>query len=372
MHHSAEYGVAAHWKYKQSALTPNLEWLNELKTQNEQSENVEEFYEFAKNDLYSEDIAVYSPKGDLFTLPRGATVLDFAYAVHTEIGDYAQAALVNKHKSPLLSELKNGDIINIITSNEPIYRCSWVNSVKTSKAKNAIISNCKTKIKNIDKKIAINLLLSVFGIRKQRLLELLRLENFKKIYLAASDVEYLQEVINHLKKYLIHQKILPPILRQKFLLRKQIVGNIEIHSIHKINSVLFDYCCHPKKGDDIVGFRRFSEVTVHHKLCSNAAKRLEKNESTVFVKWSNERSPNYQIIVSIENYRGSLAKFLQDLAKMGINILTIDFGKSETSQADYFKLVVELDKKSDKDDIRQRIASRYKLIDFSAVDDIYK
>jgi len=103
MHKLAEYGVAAHWKYKDGNDSVNLEWLESL---NFQKESVEEFYELAKSDLFSEDITVFSPKGDYYTLPKGSTALDFAYAIHSEVGATATEALVNKQKTSLLTILK--------------------------------------------------------------------------------------------------------------------------------------------------------------------------------------------------------------------------------------------------------------------------
>jgi GTP diphosphokinase / guanosine-3',5'-bis(diphosphate) 3'-diphosphatase len=98
MHATAELGVAAHWKYKSGGNNPiSLDWLHNLQYQNE---SVEAFYELIKNDLFSEDISVFSPKGKPFTLPRGAVALDFAYAVHTEIGDSSEGCLINKEKPP--------------------------------------------------------------------------------------------------------------------------------------------------------------------------------------------------------------------------------------------------------------------------------
>ena len=128
MHRLAEYGVAAHWKYKDGGSGVNLEWLESLHYQNE---SVEEFYELAKSDLFSEDITVFSPKGDYFTLPKGSVALDFAYAIHSEVGANAIGALVNKHKSSLLTVLKNGDIVKILKANDVHLHCSWLDTVKT-------------------------------------------------------------------------------------------------------------------------------------------------------------------------------------------------------------------------------------------------
>ncbi|TEY14147.1 bifunctional (p)ppGpp synthetase/guanosine-3',5'-bis(diphosphate) 3'-pyrophosphohydrolase, partial [Campylobacter sp. CH185] len=105
-----------------------------------------------------EDVAVYSPKGEIFTLPRGATVLDFAYEVHTKVGLHAKSAYVNRIKVPLLTELKNGDIVRVVTSNDKFYRCSWIDSVKTGKAKASIREFCKQKIREINLASSINML----------------------------------------------------------------------------------------------------------------------------------------------------------------------------------------------------------------------
>jgi len=373
MHKTAEYGVAAHWKYKSGGLNPKLEWLNDLKSQNDEIENIEEFYEIAKDNLYSEDIAVFSPKGDIFTLPRGATVLDFAYEVHTEVGIYAKEAFVNKQKVPLLTELKNGDIIRIITSGEPKYRCSWVNSVKTGKARNAIASNCRAKIKEINHKIAIDILVSVFNVREQKLLRWLKKENLDaKVYKTAIDSIYLQDVVNALKKYPMSDKVLFPLLKiDRYKIKKQKFDNIVIYSHQNISNVLFDYCCHPKRGDDILGFKKGNDVTVHHKFCERAATLMEQKEQMVFVKWTKEAPDRFKLIVSLENKRGSLATFLQYLAKMQVNLITIELGKSEEGHADYFEMIIELPDK-DMNSARDKLKSRYRVIEFVSVNDVYK
>jgi GTP diphosphokinase / guanosine-3',5'-bis(diphosphate) 3'-diphosphatase len=373
MHKTAEYGVAAHWKYKTGGLNPKLEWLNDLKTQNDEIDNIEEFYEIAKDNLYSEDIAVFSPKGDIFTLPRGASVLDFAYEVHTEVGLYAQEGHVNKQKVPLLTELHNGDIVRIITSKEAHFRCSWVKSVKTGKARNAIISHCKAKIKEINQKAALNILSSIFNVREGKLIRWLKKENLSdKVFKTAVDSIYLQDVVNALKKYLRGDKLLLPLLKiDRHKVKKQKFDNIVIYSHFNISSVLFDYCCHPKRGDDIIGFKKGNDVIVHHKLCERAASFMKNKETMVFVKWTREAPERYKLIVSLENKRGSLAGFLQFLAKMQVNLVTIELGKSEERTADFFELIIELPDKN-MDSAREKLLTKYRVIEFVSVNDAYK
>ena len=164
MHKTAEYGLAAHWKYKHSgAVAVKTDWLKDISQIDEHEKTPEDLYEFAKDSLYVEDIAVYSPTGRIFTLPRGATALDYAYEIHSEVGLHASEAYINKIKVPLLTELKNGDIVRIITGDEPKLRCSWLNSVKTGKARVTIRNYCRQKLREINEKVARKIISAIFS-----------------------------------------------------------------------------------------------------------------------------------------------------------------------------------------------------------------
>ncbi len=371
MHKTAEFGVAAHWKYKgHEGLSPKLEWLHDMKLQKEGDKNIQELYELIKDDLYSEDISVFSPKGEVFTLPRAATVLDFAYAVHTDIGNHAKTAYVNKQKTPLLTELKNGDIIKIVTSSELQIRCSWIPSVKTAKAKEAMRLNCKQKLKELNTKTAINILLGIFNIKYKKLMQILESENLlKNIHKSTTSKIHLQEDIYHVRKAINKSRKIP--LFKSYKLKKQRLDNIVLYSTQNYSKVMFDYCCHPKRGDDIVGFKKGSEVLIHHKFCSNAAKMMDEFKPMVFVGWAKSRSNKYKLIVSIENKRGSLALFLQFLAKMEINLLTIELSKSENALVDFFNLVVELPERN-REKIKEKVMQKYNTIEFVPLEDAYK
>ena len=373
MDKTAEFGLAAHWKYKSGGLNPKLDWLDELKNQNDEIENIEEFYQIAKDNLYSEDIAVFSPKGDIFSLPRGATVLDFAYEVHTEVGIFAKEAYVNKQKVPLLSELKNGDIVKIITSRDPKYRCSWIKSVKTGKAINAIRTSCRQKIRDINQKIAINLLKNTFHAKEYKILDWLEKENLtKKVFKITTDSVYFKDVVNALKKYSKADSLIFPLLKfDRYKIKKQKFENIVVYSSQSISNVFFDFCCHPKRGDDIMGFKKGNQVFVHHKLCDRAYRLLEEDATMVFVKWTRDAPERYKLIVSLENKRGALARFLAYLAKMQINLVTIELGKSEEGHVDFFEMILELPDKS-VNSIRNNLKSKYSVIEFVSVNDVYK
>ncbi len=375
MHKTAEYGVASHWKYKgHEGLSPKLKWLDDLRTQSEIGENIEHMYQLAKDDLYSADISVYSPKGDVFNLPRGATALDFAYAVHTEIGDHTKAAYINKKRSPLLTELRNGDIVRIELSSEKILRCTWIDSVKTAKAKNAMRINCNQKRKELDTQTAVNILLGIFNLKYENLKPMLEsTDACKNIYKSATDLQHLQENIYQLKKKILSNSKFIPLISpfKKYTLKKQKFDNIVIYTTSHYNQVLFDYCCHPKRGDEIVGFKKANTATIHHKFCTHANEKILEHHPMVFVRWSYDTPDHYKLIVSIENKKGSLASFLLYLAKIGVDLITINLSKSENTHADYFEMVVDVPHKS-KEALFNHTKQNFKIIDFSLLNDAYK
>ncbi len=379
MHKTAEFGVAAHWKYKSSGKNPSLDWLNDLyPIKNEQhanpEDNIEEFYEYAKGSLYSEDIAVFSPKGDIYTLSRGAIVLDYAYEIHTEVGLRAKEAYINGARVPLLTELKNGDVVQIVTGEEKKARCSWINIVKTPKAKSAIRQNCRQQTKEINIKSALNILATIFNVRKRKVLYWLENENLsKKISRSAKDVFYLKDIVNALKKYPRSDKVLFPLLKiDRYRLRRQKFDNIVVFSNQKIDNVEFDYCCHPRREDDIVGIKQAHTVTIHHKLCSKAVGLIDKDCEMTFVRWSLDKLHRYKLIVSIENKRGSLASFLFYLARMEVNLVTIKLEKSDEGDLDYFEFIIELTNKANPAQVERKIKDRYSLVQFVSLDDVYK
>lgn len=372
MHKTAEYGVAAHWRYKHGgSFMPSVNnWLKELK-EDESKSAPEDFYEYAKDSLYVEDIAVYSPAGRPFTLPRGATALDYAYEIHSEIGLHAKEAYVNKLKVPLLTELKNGDIVQIITGDEPKYRCSWLDNVKTGKARATIRAHCRQKLKDINIAIAHKILSAIFDIDNDKLNQWLEAENYKKnIFKIATDSVFLQDVVNTLKKYPRKEKIFG--FSSKYEIKKQKCDNIVIYSNFKINRAMFDYCCNPKRGDDILGFRSNHSVIVHHKLCERASKLMANGDEMIFVKWAKNAPNRYKIILNIENKRGSLASFLNDLAKQNMDLVTITLNEGgEEESVEYFELIAQTQQDADVGAIRERLKDKYKIIEWNSLADAY-
>jgi GTP pyrophosphokinase len=369
MHKTAELGVAAHWKYKSGGNNVKLDWLDALQYQNE---SAEEFYDLIKNDLYSEDISVFSPTGDVFTLPRGAVALDFAYAVHTAVGNKALSALVNKNKSSLLTELNNGDIVKIITGESEVPRCSWLNAVKTSKAKTNMRLICNARLKEIDSKIAINIIATIMNLNHSRVKEWLERNSCNNYVNVVHDVEHLKNLIaKYTKEISQNSRFQRFLANRRFKVKKFTMAGLEIYSSTHISNVVFDYCCHPKSGDEIMAFLDKSKVHVHHKMCSNALEKLNANEPMVFIRWAKRKLYKYKLIASLHNEKGALAEFLTYLVKLDIDIHSIELGKNSGDYTKFCELEFET-KEADINAFRAKIDSKIKVIDLVQTNDAYK
>jgi len=370
MHRLAEYGVAAHWKYKDGANSVNLDWLESL---HYQSESVEEFYELAKSDLFSEDITVFSPKGDYYTLPKGSTALDFAYAVHSEVGKNAIDALVNKRRASLLSVLKNGDIVRIIKDNKPHLHCSWLDTVKTSKAKNGIRSMCKARLKESDTLSAYNILSTLFDLEKKEVVSIVESLNLtESIYKLPSQLDYYKDTIHKIAEFIGAKEVrFWEILKKGY--KKPFTKEIEhfcFFTNKSIDSIEFDYCCHPKAGDQIVAFYKDAKVIIHHKLCSKAYDMIKSGYRMVWVSWRGAKLSKYRLIVSLQNKKGVLADVLKVLSDLDLNILSIELGIQSSESAEYCQ--IEVESLENKKAVLEEKLSRYiKLIEITNLDDAY-
>jgi len=372
MHKTAEFGIAAHWRYKegreQKAPKVNLEWLESLQYQND---SVEEFYSLAKGDLFVDDIAVFSPDGDTYTLPRDSVALDFAYAVHSHIGDKAVSALVNKRKASLLTRLKNGDIVRIFTDKNAKVRCSWYNNVMTSKAKDGIRSACNQKIKECNRLASINIVTELIHNCRgevepteiERLFEECTLKD--NAYKMASNRDIYKEVSAKLLERLSLNRVdcEPPkeFTKEHF----KLIANREIENVE------FDYCCHPKTGDEIVAFVEEDRVVIHHKLCQQAFKLMSERRPMVFVRWAEEKMARYQLIISLQNRQGVLAELLHKLANLDLNVLSIELGIKSSESAEFCKLEVESKEQNPKR-LEEKLSKKLKLIEIISLNDAYK
>ncbi len=370
MHKTAELGVAAHWKYKGGESNINLDWVNNLQVQ---GDTIEEFYELVKNDLYSEDILIFSPNGDPFTLPRGAVVLDFAYAVHTEVGNRAVACMINKTKATLLTELKNGDLVSIETSTDEITRCSWIDTVKTSRAKTNMRLICKQRLNHINTLSGINILSTVLQLNQPRIIEWLDTNKLMEaVCKTAFDSDHLKLLVkSYLEDIQKNSRFQGFLKRHKFKLKQYTFGSVEISSNSSINDMVFDYCCHPKVGDEIIAFKVGNKAHIHHKLCQHAYELIEDEVPMLSAHWSTQKVFHYHLIASLHNTKGALARFLQDLAKMEIDLISIELGKEQKSHVHYCEIEMQ-SLEGDLTKLRKRIDAKYKIIQLIRTDDAYR
>ena len=371
MHETAELGIAAHWKYKNDKEEyKEVNWINEIATNNSLEENDNElaFYEYAKDSLYVEDIAVYSPKGEIFTLPRGSTALDFAFEVHSQIGLKASHAYINRVKSPLLTTLKNGDIVRIEVNDNAKPKCSWLDSVKTARAKAVIKSYCKQRVASIDQKVGVKILQTVFNTDEEKINSWIEKENqSKNIKKCANDHVILIKTINNLKKYA--KRIW---LVRNYNLKKQRIENLVIYSNYKSSSIDFDYCCNPKRGDEIVAFKHGHSITIHNKLCDRANKLMEEPDSKmVLIKWSKQAPKKYKMIFSLENKKGALLNLFTELVKLDINVSTINISKNSDSLLEYFEITFEVSSEQNIENVKDRVKQKCKIYEFVSLNDAY-
>ena len=370
MHRLAEYGVAAHWKYKGGDNSVNLEWLESLHYQNE---SIEEFYELAKSDLFSEDITVFSPKGDYYTLPKGSVALDFAYAIHSEVGINATEALVNKQQASLLTILKNGDIVNILKDNKPHLHCSWLDTVKTSKAKEGIRSSCRARIKESDTLSAYNILGTLFSQESNAMKELLTSMNHNdSIYKLPVQLDYYKETIHKVADYMGTKEVrFWELLKKGY--KKPYIKELEhfrFFTNKTIDGVEFDYCCHPKDGDQIVAFYKGSKAIIHHKLCKKAYAKILEGQEMIYVSWTGSKLSRYRLTISLQNRKGILADLLTKLSTLNLNILSIELGIRNSEQAEFCQIEVESSEHK-KQELAEKISQTFKLIEIISLDDAY-
>ncbi len=366
MHKVAEYGIAAHWKYKSGVKhSPNLNWLKALEYSNE---NIEEFYSEAKEDLYSEDMVIYSPKGDTFTLPRNSTAYDYAYMIHTDVGNRAIDCFINKVRKPLLTELQSSDIVSINTTDHNIPRCSWIDMVRTNRAKKQIKILCTQREKELNEQSGKNILNTVFSKYKPFITNDYKVDSIYRIPLVLDFFKHtkktldkkIQENMNFVARFKMHST---NIKEYKF-------ENILIYSNFSIASISFEHCCHPKFGDEIVAFKELNKAIIHHKMCDKAYKKIKAEKDMLFCSWIENKLYQYKMVVSLPNTKGELAKLLTYMSQYKCYILSINFGREKHSYVQYCDIEFEIDKKN-RDEVKKLIEMRVKVIDFFSKKDAY-
>ncbi|MBV8939067.1 MAG: bifunctional (p)ppGpp synthetase/guanosine-3',5'-bis(diphosphate) 3'-pyrophosphohydrolase [Alphaproteobacteria bacterium] len=366
MHKVAEYGVAAHWTYKQGATKAQalkdgkqLKWVRELLEILEQSENPEEFLENTKLEMYHDQVFCFTPKGDIIALPRGATPVDFAYAIHSAIGDTCVGAKINGRIVPLKAQLKNGDQVEIITSKTQTPSPSWERFVVTGKARSEIRKFVRTQQKseyvNLGKAILAKTLKAEGLELSDKLIEPLLPKLNKKL---------VEDVYAEVGEGLItRQAVLDAALESrkaastgmggmlsnltKPLRRKAksdgaapmpIKGLIPGMAIH------FAKCCHPIPGDRIVGIVTTGKgITIHVMDCETLENYADSPERWISVAWDTgkEEFPHIsRIRAHISHEPAALATVTQVIAKELGNISNLKITHRST---DFFEILLDIE-----------------------------
>ncbi len=328
MDHFAESGIAAHWLYKEgedgsgNVQGRALEWLKNLLEMQQKSGSSLEFLESVKVDLFPDEIYVFTPKGDIKKLPRGATVVDFAYAVHTDVGNTCVAARIDHHMSPLGSKLYNGQTIEIISSDASRPHPSWLDFVITAKAR----TNIRHFLKSLQKTEAISL--------GQRLLkqsvaqiagrdETIPEDKMKRMldqYHLASENDLLAEIGLGNRNSSLVAKAMYEI--EDDTTGFDLSGNpLAIRGTEGM-VVSFAKCCRPVPGDAIAGFMSSGKgIVVHQRSCPNITER-SKEDRQLSVQWSEHVEGEFlaSLRVQVANQRGVLATLATTIADMASNI----------------------------------------------------
>ena len=341
MHRVAELGIAAHWRYKEGAADSDddqqFAWLRQLLEWQQQLKDPNEFLETVRVDLFADEVYVFTPQGDVIALPIGATPIDFAYAVHTEVGHRCAGAKVNKQLVPLRHRLANGDTVEIITSPHQKPRQEWLDHVVTGRARNRIRHVLKTEEVEHSRALGREILQRGLQRRRmsyERLLKSGELSSVAKA-LGHRDLDGMLQAIAYgrrgvrevARRLAGDQEEEKPNLFQRVLRVGRERSNVRVSGMGQV-LVRFGKCCSPIPGDPVEGFiTRGRGVTVHTRDCPKIF-HLDP-ERRVPVTWEDDAPETRRVKVRVvsEDRPGLLAAVSDRIGAAGLNI---DTGRIET------------------------------------------
>jgi guanosine-3',5'-bis(diphosphate) 3'-pyrophosphohydrolase len=370
MHTIADLGVAAHWQYKQNGgshtSAPEAEarqyrWLRELLEILDQASDPEEFLEHTKLNMFQDQVFCFSPKGDLIALPRDATVVDFAYAVHSDVGDTAVGAKVNGRVVPLRTVLRNGDQVEILRSKVPAPNPTWLNFVKSGRAKSCINRFIRQQQRGQYHELGKAILTKAFkehdSSATEKVLEpvvkVLKLRNADDVFVGVGEGNFTaRQVINIVfpgQKEDEADKAppLPRPHRQTTDHSKAGSGGIPIRGLIPGMAMHFAGCCHPLPGDRIVGIVTTGKgVTIHTIDCETLEQFAEQPERWLDLAWDppsdGEKAHGHvgRVNLLINNEPGALSAVTTIIAKHKGNITNLKITNRTT---DFFEMFVDIE-----------------------------
>ena len=369
MHKVAEFGIAAHWAYKESSFLSGkkanvkveedkLAWVRETLEWQSEMQNPEEFMQTLKKELFEDEVYIFTPKGAIKVLPKGSTPIDFAYQIHEQIGHHMVGCKINSKMMPIVTKLKNGDIVEIITSDQSKGPSrDWLKFVKSSRARNKILSWFKKtqREENIEKgKDLIEKELKKIGVKHDDLFKTefiqaaLNRYKFTSLEDMYSSVGFgsitpnkviarmLEEYRKSHKEDDLVEKTLEALAKEKANKTKPSQNGIIVKGIDNC-LVKLSKCCNPVPGDEIIGYiTRGRGVSVHRTDCVNAKNLLSEGNRIIDVYWNDNKKTTYS--VDIEVYANDRKGLLADIIKvLGDNKCTI---MAVTSRATREKIAI--------------------------------
>jgi GTP pyrophosphokinase len=350
MHRTAEYGIAAHWKYKEGTTKSDnfddkLTWLRQLLEWQKDLKDPKEFMESLKIDFFTDEVFVFTPKGDVIDLPNGSTPVDFAYRVHTDVGNSCVGAKVDGRIVPLDYKLKNGNIVSIITSNNTGPSRDWLKIVKSSQAKSKIRQWFKKEEKDLNLNRGKEILEREVKRQGYKPADMIKEDWLKsiagKLSLSSTDALYaglgygsvtLSQIMTKLKefykKYYINKdekdnigKNIGSTVKKDHPLAQGVI----VKGLDNIK-VRFSRCCNPVPGDEIVGYiTRGRGVSVHRADCPNI-KELRKDERFIEVEWDTQKKASYKAEIQIKasDRTGFLAEVTQKMTDSNLTVISLN------------------------------------------------
>ncbi len=377
MHKICEEGIAAHWQYKEGGKSKNqpmdkqVTWVRHLLDTQKDLKNPREFLNSFKVDLFSSEVYVFTPEGDVISLQHGSTPVDFAYAVHTDIGDHCSAAKINGKIVPLRYKLKNGDQVEIKASKTQQPNRDWLSFVKTSKARSKILNFINTREKERSLSLGTELLhkgLAEYGVDPSAVLkgkpfdEALQASGFGNFESLLASIGLGKVSTHHfIDKLLPNEKIEARRLEEsgQVKLKEKTPdhsGAIHLKCFNDDILLRVGKCCHAVPGDPIVGYiTRGRGVTVHHLDCPSLQALESESERLVDVGWGKSVKELHPVRISIvaDDKPGQLAEITQIMASCDINITQAHLRQGTNKRA-YFEFFIEI---SDLDHLNRMFAA---------------
>ena len=334
----AATGIAAHWLYKSeddnTSHSRARRWVNSLLELQQSAVNPLEFIEHVKNDLFADEVFVFTPKGEIIELPTGATAVDMAYAVHTEVGNHCSACRINNRLASLSQTLNSGDQVYIITQQEARPRAIWLNTVKTAKARSAIHHALKTHQRqdaiDLGRRMLIRTLAHI-----GTTVDDITPEQFQRLFteLHCNTMDQLLTEIG------LGKRLSSSVARLLFPGRADDVAT-HVQSPLTIDStdgtlISLARCCHPIPGDPIIGIISPGKgLVIHLDTCKNIIDSRQNPEKISEVSWSPDVTGEFPVDLSIEveSHRGIFAELANRITSMGANIEKIDYREQDPSR----------------------------------------